>query len=258
MCGTCVLCSLSRSGQIVGRRSAKLLLRGGKTFRIFQGAFRVGTTRLKLYCNRFGHFKDALVCSVNCPFRARCRDFALFYDQHRESVDALVDDYFAARRTTVGGVKPAAASALQPQYSTAATPPPAVTGIGGLIRLEMIREMNSFIWVGADDRAELMELEDVLRRAEGGVKAKHIFRVAGEMELRFQLVPRKGIEKAKRAAAAEAAAADGRAAVRRARTAANDDESNTVVNMPAANRAQQSESPITAAAAAPRRARRQG
>ncbi|MDT7604402.1 MAG: hypothetical protein QOF61_2399, partial [Acidobacteriota bacterium] len=40
--------------------------------------------RLKLYCNRFGHFKDALVCSVNCAYRKRCRDFALFYDEHRE------------------------------------------------------------------------------------------------------------------------------------------------------------------------------
>ncbi len=54
--------------------------------------------RLKLYCNRYGHFKDALVCSVNCAFRTRCNDFALFYDEHRADVDALVSDYYDARR----------------------------------------------------------------------------------------------------------------------------------------------------------------
>ena len=54
--------------------------------------------RLKLYCNRYAHFKDALVCSVNCVYRTRCQDFALFYDEHRDSVDALVADYYAARR----------------------------------------------------------------------------------------------------------------------------------------------------------------
>ena len=52
---------------------------------------------LKLYCNRYAHFKDAIVCSVNCPYRTRCQDFALFYDEHREGVDALVEDYFAVR-----------------------------------------------------------------------------------------------------------------------------------------------------------------
>ena len=39
--------------------------------------------RLKLYCNRYTHFKDALVCSVNCVYRTRCDDFALFYDANR-------------------------------------------------------------------------------------------------------------------------------------------------------------------------------
>ncbi len=54
--------------------------------------------RLKLYCNRYAHFKDALVCSVSCVYRTRCHDFALFYDGHREEVDALVADYYAGRR----------------------------------------------------------------------------------------------------------------------------------------------------------------
>jgi hypothetical protein len=50
----------------------------------------------------------------------------------------------------------------------------------------------------------------VLRRAERGQKAKSIYRVAQEMELRYQLVPRKRIEKARRVAEAAAERADAR------------------------------------------------
>jgi hypothetical protein len=150
--------------------------------------------RLKLYCNRYAHFKDALVCSVNCPYRTRCQDFALFYDANRQSVDALVEDYFAER-------------AGAPQR--ARLPVLAMTSAAGmreLIRLEVKREMPeaSYIWIGKDDQAELLELDEIIRRAERGAKAKNIYRVAQEMELRYQLVPRKRIEKAKRVVAAEA------------------------------------------------------
>lgn len=167
--------------------------------------------RLKLYCNRYGHFKDALVCSVNCVYRTRCRDFALFYDEQRDGVDALVADYFEARNKNQSQSAPASRSL--PLLAVPAPEP------AGLIRLEVKREMNAYIWVGQDDRAEVLDLDELLRRAEGGTKAKHIYKVAQEMELRFQLVPRKGIEKAKRAAAAVAAAETGRAAARRARGA---------------------------------------
>jgi hypothetical protein len=75
-----------------------------------------------------------------------------------------------------------------------------------LLRLEVKREMPEamFIWIGKDDHAELLELDEIIRRAERGSKAKNIYKVAQEMELRFQLVPRKRIEKAKRTAAADA------------------------------------------------------
>jgi hypothetical protein len=66
----------------------------------------VSAMRLKLYCNRYGHFKDALVCSVNCVYRTRCNDFALFYDDNRAEVDALVSDYYEARREQQGIAKP--------------------------------------------------------------------------------------------------------------------------------------------------------
>lgn len=163
--------------------------------------------RLKLYCNRYGHFKDALVCSVNCPYRTRCQDFALFYDANREGVDTLVEDYFAARSEA-----PAQPQRLRLPVLTA-------VGMRELIRLEVKREMAeaSYIWIGKDDQAELLELEEIIRRAERGAKAKNIYRVAQEMELRYQLVPRKRIEKAKRVVAAEAERAAARSNSRRPR-----------------------------------------
>jgi len=165
--------------------------------------------RLKLYCNRYTHFKDALVCSVSCVYRTRCDDFALFYDEHRADVDALVANYYDARR--VGEARPPAppdASAPHAHLVPVARP----EELHKLIRLEVLREMaeSLYIWIDKEDRAELLETPEVLRRAERGQKAKHIYRVAQEMELRYQLVPRKRIEKAKRVAAVEAERAEAR------------------------------------------------
>ncbi|HEV7844149.1 MAG TPA: hypothetical protein VGO69_10675, partial [Pyrinomonadaceae bacterium] len=155
---------------------------------------------LKLYCNRYAHFKDTLVCSVSCPYRTRCQEFALFYDAHREGVDARVAEYYAERSNAVKRPGQAAAVAVAVEMRQ-------------LLRLEVKREMPEamYIWIGKDDHAELLELVEIIRRAERGAKAKNIYKVAQEMELRFQLVPRKRIDKAKRIAAAEAE----RAAARR-------------------------------------------
>ena len=154
---------------------------------------------LRLYCNRYAHFKDPLVCSVSCPYRTRCHDFALFYDEHRQEIDQLVTNYYAARQQPD----------TQPRTldTTSAFLPLASVGkLRSLLRLEVKRVMPeaSYIWIGKDDQAELLELEEIIRRAERGAKAKHIFKVSQEMELRYQLVPRKRIEKAKRVVAAEA------------------------------------------------------
>ncbi len=150
--------------------------------------------RLKLYCNRYAHFKDAIVCAVNCPYRTRCQDFALFYDANRVGVDTIVEDYFAARND----------APQRPRLPVLAVNNAA--GMRELIRLEVKRDMPeaAYIWIGKDDHAELLALEEIIRRAERGAKAKQIYRVAQEMELRYQLVPRKRIEKAKRVVAAEA------------------------------------------------------
>lgn len=155
---------------------------------------------LKLYCSRYAHFKDTLVCSVTCPYRTRCQEFALFYDANREGVDARVAEYYAARSTAVKRPRPLVSAASAVEMSK-------------LLRLEVKREMAEamYIWIGKEDQAELLELDEVIRRAERGSKAKSIYKVAQEMELRFQLVPRKRIEKAKRIAAADAE----RAAARR-------------------------------------------
>ena len=164
--------------------------------------------RLKLYCNRYGHFKDALVCSVNCAFRTRCNDFALFYDGHRAEVDALVSDYYDARRGQAEDAPRAAGDSTLTRIQPVARP----EEMRKLIRLEVLREMaeSFYIWIDKEDRAELLETADVLRRAERGQKAKSIYRVAQEMELRYQLVPRKRIEKAKRVAEAAAERSEAR------------------------------------------------
>jgi hypothetical protein len=159
---------------------------------------------LKLYCNRYAHFKDTLVCSVTCPYRTRCQEFAIFYDAHREGIDERVAEYYAAR----------SAAAKRPRQPVSIA---AAVEMRQLLRLEVKREMPEamFIWISKDDQAELLELDEIIRRAERGSKAKNIYKVAQEMELRFQLVPRKRIEKAKRIAAVAAERATERAAARR-------------------------------------------
>ncbi|HVG35124.1 MAG TPA: hypothetical protein VM911_18805 [Pyrinomonadaceae bacterium] len=179
---------------------------------------------LRLYCNRYAHFKDPLVCSMVCPYRTRCQDFALFYDAHRQEVDGLVEQYFAAQARVQSPARARTlVSTLQP------------TEMRALIKLEVKREMPeiTYIWIGKDDQAELLNLEEIIRRAERGAKAKNIYKVAQEMELRFQLVPRKHIEKAKRTVAAEAE----RAAARRSsrlRAVAAESPANTATTLPLA------------------------
>jgi hypothetical protein len=166
---------------------------------------------LRLYCNRYGHFKHPLVCAVNCPYRTRCRDFALFYDENRDGVDVLVEEYFAQRSAVDGKQR----EGRERSFVPTAVP----VSMRTLIRLEVKREMADakYIWIGKEDQAELLDHEEVIKRAERGSKAKHIYKVAQEMELKFQLVPLKRIEKAKRAAEAEQERATARRRAQRPR-----------------------------------------
>jgi hypothetical protein len=199
--------------------------------------------RLKLYCNRFGHFKDALVCSVNCAYRTRCRDFALFYDEHREGVDALVADYYDAHRAP----QEAATAQQKPsrQLPVVAAPVQRVAravDMRELIRLEVKREMEAaYLWVDKDGRAELLEHEEIIKRATRGQKPQTIYKVSQEMELRFQLVPRKRIDKARAAASVEQERAAARRSARR---------------VPARSVAPEEPAPVTSAPAATTPARR--
>ncbi|HZG53776.1 MAG TPA: hypothetical protein VEZ40_16855 [Pyrinomonadaceae bacterium] len=170
---------------------------------------------LKLYCNRYAHFKDALVCSVNCLYRTRCQDFALFYDEHRESVDTLVGDYYAGRRAHEERVAPPVATSRSLPVVPVARPIATAVDMRELIRLEVKQEMAeaAYIWIDKEGRAELLGQDEVLRRASRGTKPQTIYKVAQEMELKFQLVPRKRIERARRLAEVE----EERAVARRTR-----------------------------------------
>jgi hypothetical protein len=172
--------------------------------------------RLKLYCNRFGHFKDALVCSVNCVYRTRCKDFALFYDEHREGVDALVADYYDARNAP-SVVAPEKRSRELPVVAAPVQKVAHAVDLRELIRLEVKREMAeaAYLWIDKDGRAELLEQNEIIKRATRGQKPQTIYKVSQEMELRFQLVPRKRIEKARAAANVEQERAAARRAARR-------------------------------------------
>lgn len=200
---------------------------------------------LRLYCNRYGHFKHPLVCSVNCPYRTRCSDFALFYDKNRVEVDAQVEEYFAQRSSTDR-------SKTEKGRERAFLPTAVPVSMRALIRLEVKREMADakYIWIGKEDQAELLDHEEVIRRAERGSKAKHIYRVAQEMELKFQLVPVKRIEKAKRAAEADAERAVARRRAQRPRPVA--------VEAPTPLKPVPAVEPSATSASQPRRARTRG
>lgn len=173
---------------------------------------------LRLYCNRFAHFKDALVCSVSCPFRTRCRDFALFYDANKTETDAQVATYYRQRQGRLNEEK----SARDKQHTGRLAPRIAtVAELHTLIILEVKRILDTtFIWIGTDDHAEIVSQEEVIARAERGQKAKHIFKVAQEMELKFQLVPRRQIDKVKRLAQDEQQVTAARRAAQQQATAA--------------------------------------
>ncbi|MCA1558111.1 MAG: hypothetical protein LC731_06180, partial [Acidobacteria bacterium] len=88
---------------------------------------------------------------MNCPYRTRCPEFALFYDENRAGVDELVEEYFAQRTATDGKQKEIS------ERSFVATAMP--VSMRTLIRLEVKREMADvkYIWIGKEDQAELLD-----------------------------------------------------------------------------------------------------
>src|SRR5438445_7413128 len=96
---------------------------------------------LKIYCPVYNHIKNTIVCSLCCPLRDRCQDFQQFYEANRAAQDASVSEYIQSHRRLPPG------SLLIIQYS-----------------LEVLKKkMNdTYIWIGADDRAEVLTYEQIL------------------------------------------------------------------------------------------------
>ncbi|MEW6733563.1 MAG: hypothetical protein AB1489_19700 [Acidobacteriota bacterium] len=121
-----------------------------------------------IHCPVFNHIKNTMVCSLCCSLRDRCSEFQAFYAHNRSAQDALVNDYIESHRQLPPG------SLLIIQYS-----------------LEVLRKMSdTYVWIGQDDHAEVMSLEQILQAADEGRKPKHIFLTKQELILRYQLVPK--------------------------------------------------------------------
>jgi hypothetical protein len=134
------------------------------------------TESLKIYCPVFNHIKNTIVCSLCCSLRDRCKEFQQFYQENRVAQDASVNDYIESHRRLPPG------SLLIIQYS-----------------LEVVKKhmSDTYVWIGQDDRAEVMTMEQILQAADEGRKPKHIFLTKQELVLRYQLVPKSRQENSK-------------------------------------------------------------
>ncbi|MBL8152120.1 MAG: hypothetical protein JNN15_19535 [Blastocatellia bacterium] len=131
---------------------------------------------LRIYCPVFNHFKNTIVCSLCCPIREKCSDFQQFYRVNREAQENAVSNYIESHRR----LPPS--SLLTIQY-----------------RLEVLKKMSdTYVWIGQDDKAQVMTLEEVIQAAEDGGKPKHIFLTKQELVLRYQLVPKTRREETRR------------------------------------------------------------
>lgn len=123
---------------------------------------------LKIYCPVFNHIKNTIVCSLCCSVRDKCKDFQQFYSINYEAQESAVAEYIESHHRLPPG------SLLSIQYT-----------------LEVLRNMSdTYVWIDQDDRAEVMNYEQVLLAAENGRKPKHIFLTKQELMLRYQLVPK--------------------------------------------------------------------
>ncbi|HEY0098763.1 MAG TPA: hypothetical protein VGB76_07390, partial [Pyrinomonadaceae bacterium] len=183
------------------------------------------------------------------------------YDEHREAVDTLVGDYYAGRRARDKPAPPASGVAASRMLPVVQVSKPIATAVdmSELIRLEVKREMAeaTFIWIDKEGRAELLGHDEVLRRAARGTKPQTIYKVAQEMELKFQLVPRKRIERARRLAEVEEERAVARRTRRTAATNARNASTPAFDELDEESPASSSSNIAAASAvAAPRRTRR--
>jgi hypothetical protein len=121
-----------------------------------------------IYCPRYKHFKDTLVCRLNCSSSRRCRLFQEYLSTYRAELDERIDGYLA----------------LHPgRYDRK-------------FFLEVVRIMKDELYmaIDADGKTQLMKREEILQQAEKGIRFRNIYRISHEMELRYQLVPKQDKE----------------------------------------------------------------
>jgi hypothetical protein len=117
-----------------------------------------------VYCPKFKHFKDTLVCRLNCPGSRRCRVFQEYLRTDGAELSARLDAYLA----------------LHPgRYDRN-------------FYLEVIRVVKEEIYLAIDTTGKpvLLKKEEILQRAEKGERFPNIYKISHEMELRYQLVPK--------------------------------------------------------------------
>jgi hypothetical protein len=129
-----------------------------------------------VYCPRFTHFKDTLVCRLNCPSARRCGIFQEYAAVHGPDLEERIAAYLAQRP-----------GRFDRQFS---------------LEVKSIMKEETFMVVDEEGKTQLMKREEILRLAEKGGHFRHIYRISHEMELRYQLVPKQ--EKVSRRAAPKA------------------------------------------------------
>ncbi len=129
-----------------------------------------------IYCPRNKHFKDTLVCRLNCPTARRCRIFQDYAAANGPELEARLEEYLAQR-----------SGRFDRHFS---------------LEVKSVMKEELFMVLDEEGKTVLMKREEVLKQAEKGVHFRHIYRISHEMELRYQLVPKQ--EKASRRAAKSA------------------------------------------------------
>lgn len=122
-------------------------------------------TSKTVYCPRHRHTKDTLVCRLSCPYYKKCPVFKDYQNRFRRELEKRIDEYLDSHPGRFDRI----------------------------FYLEAIRNMKEEMFLALNNESQpfLLTRDEVLRRAEKGERFLHIYRVAQEMELRFQLVPKK-------------------------------------------------------------------
>ena len=134
-----------------------------------------------VYCPKYKHFKDTLVCRLNCPSARRCRVFQDYLRVNDAEFTARLDAYLIRHP-----------GRYERQFY-----------------LEVLRVVKEDVYLVIDTAGKpvMIKKTEILLRAEKGERFPHIYKISSEMELRYQLVPKQakqGRRKAERPATSKA------------------------------------------------------